>query len=138
MTEIQINSLEGLREAAESFLKQTAETKIYAFYAPMGTGKTTFIKAIAEAMGVSEVVNSPTFALVNSYSLPLREGKLYHIDCYRLNNRQEALAIGMEEYLSSGEQCFIEWPEVIEEFLPSDHLKVYIEANSDGSRTIRF
>lgn len=138
MKSLKIASLEQIAAAAEEFLRETKAYRLFAFYAPMGTGKTTFITALCHALGVTEVVNSPTFAIVNRYSLPGGDEKLYHIDCYRLNKLEEAVTLGFDDYLSSGDRCFIEWPEVIAPLLPEDTLKVIMEEAPDGSRIISF
>ena len=111
------------------------ERKVFAFYGKMGAGKTTFIKAICEALGVEDVVTSPTFAIVNEYKAP--SGSVYHFDFYRIKNLREAYDIGCEEYFYSGQPCFIEWPELIEELLPEDAVRVNIEVHDNGSRTVR-
>ena len=107
-----------------------------AFLAPMGTGKTTFISALCEALGVDDVVNSPTFAIVNEYYSRRWQEPVYHFDFYRLRSLDEARAIGLEDYLSSGHLCLMEWPEVIEPLLPDDTLVVRLTENPDGSRTL--
>ena len=107
-----------------------------AFLAPMGTGKTTFISALCEALGVDDVVNSPTFAIVNEYYSRRWEEPVYHFDFYRLRSLDEARAIGLEDYLSSGHLCLMEWPEIIEPLLPDDTLVVRLSENPDGSRTL--
>ena len=111
MTEIIINGTADLPRAAEVFLAHIGGARIVAFYGAMGAGKTTFITAVCEALGVRDVVNSPTFAIVNVYDVerPYR-GEVYHFDCYRLKDQSEALDFGAEEYLYSGNYCFIEWP----------------------------
>ena len=151
--EIKIKDTEDLAAAAQQFIEAMGERKVFAFYGKMGAGKTTFIKAICEVLGVEDVVTSPTFAIVNEYMiprLPLRgatdlaefplkgtKGSIYHFDFYRIKNLREAYDIGTEEYFYSGCPCFIEWPELIEELLPEDTVKVNIEVREDGSRTIQ-
>lgn len=110
------------------------EKRVFAFYGKMGAGKTTFIKAICEALGVEDVVTSPTFAIVNEYKTP--QGAIFHFDFYRIKNLREAYDIGCEEYFYSGCPCFIEWPELVEELLPEDIVKVNIEVLDDDSRLI--
>ncbi|MBO7137551.1 MAG: tRNA (adenosine(37)-N6)-threonylcarbamoyltransferase complex ATPase subunit type 1 TsaE [Bacteroidaceae bacterium] len=129
--------LEGadLASAAQEFVEAMGERKVFAFYGKMGAGKTTFIKAICEALDVEDVVTSPTFAIVNEYKAP--SGSVYHFDFYRIKNLREAYDIGCEEYFYSGQPCFIEWPELIEELLPDDAVRVNIEVHDDGSRTVR-
>ena len=133
--EIRINNTDGLAAAAKLFIEAMGERKVFAFYGKMGAGKTTFIKAICEALGVEDVVTSPTFAIVNEYMTP-QKGAIYHFDFYRIKNLREAYDIGAEEYFYSGCPCFIEWPELIEELLPEDVVKVNIEVHEDGSRTV--
>ena len=149
MNKFKIQNIEGLPEAAQQFVEAMGERKVFAFYGKMGAGKTTFIKAVCEALGVEDVVTSPTFAIVNEYHIdhsPLtidhsgRDGNnvqcVYHFDFYRIKNLREAYDIGCEEYFYSGSPCFIEWPELVEELLPEDTVKVKIEVCEDGSRTI--
>ena len=133
--EIKIQNTDSLASAAQQFVEAMGERKVFAFYGKMGAGKTTFIKAICEALGVEDVVTSPTFAIVNEYMTSL--GSVYHFDFYRIKNLREAYDIGCEEYFYSGCPCFIEWPELIEELLPEDADKVNIEVHEDGSRTVR-
>jgi len=132
--EIRIDNIEGLEAAAREFVEAMGDRKVFAFYGKMGAGKTTFIKAICEALGVEDVVASPTFAIVNEYMTP--EGSVYHFDFYRIKNLREAYDIGTEEYFYSGCPCFIEWPELIEELLPEEAVRVCIEVHEDGSRTV--
>ena len=132
--EIRIDNIEGLEAAAREFVEAMGDRKVFAFYGKMGAGKTTFIKAICEVLGVEDVVASPTFAIVNEYMTP--EGSVYHFDFYRIKNLREAYDIGTEEYFYSGCPCFIEWPELIEELLPEEAVRVCIEVHEDGSRTI--
>jgi tRNA threonylcarbamoyladenosine biosynthesis protein TsaE len=103
----------------------------------MGAGKTTFIKAICEEMGVDDVITSPTFAIVNEYETS-EEDTIYHFDFYRIKKIEEVYDMGYEEYFYSGNLCFIEWPELIEDLLPEDATKVTIEEAEDGSRVISF
>ena len=102
----------------------------------MGAGKTTFIKALCEELGVTDVVNSPTFAIINEYAAG--KEKIYHFDFYRINKPEEALDFGYEDYFYSGSFCFVEWPEKIADLLPQDTLKLYITEEADGSREISF
>lgn len=134
--QIQIAGLEDLERAAGEFLKAIGDNTLIAFYAPMGAGKTTFTTAVCKALGVQEdAISSPTFAIVNEY----RGGKgqpIYHFDFYRIERPEEALDIGLYDYLDSGELCLMEWPENIEGLLPEETLKVNIQVNADGSRTL--
>ena len=135
--EIRISNLELIREAAREFIQHIGEHRVFAFYGEMGAGKTTFIKAICEELGVEDVITSPTFAIVNEYSLA--DGDcIYHFDFYRIKKLEEVYDMGFEDYFYSGALCFIEWPELIEEVLPEDAVKVNITENADGSRTINY
>ena len=123
--------------SALELLKACAPKKVFAFDGPMGAGKTTFIKKLCEEMGTTDVVNSPTFAIVNVYDVeqPYR-GEVYHFDCYRLKELREALDLGAEEYLYSGNYCFIEWPEKIEALLPEETVWVKIVPMPNGNRQL--
>lgn len=135
--EIKIKSIEEIGEAAAQFVDEMGENTVFAFYGKMGAGKTTFIKAVCEQLGVEDVINSPTFAIVNEYVDG--EGEpIYHFDFYRIKKEQEVLDIGYEDYVYSGHVCFMEWPELIENLLPEDAVKVTIEEENDGSRKITF
>ena len=137
MTEFFVNGTDDLPRAARVFLQHIGESRIIAFYGAMGAGKTTFITAVCEALGVQDVVNSPTFTIVNEY----RDGRgepVYHFDFYRINRLSEALDIGLYEYFDSGALCLIEWPEMIEELLPDDALKVQILVEDAETRTLLF
>ena len=118
-------------------LKLTEPHRVFAFDGQMGAGKTTFIKKLVEEMGSMDVVNSPTFAIVNVYDVeqPYR-GEVYHFDCYRLKDIREAMDFGAEEYLYSGNYCFIEWPEKIEPLLPDDTIWVKIVPQENGDRLL--
>jgi tRNA threonylcarbamoyladenosine biosynthesis protein TsaE len=124
-----------LRDAARHFLRETAGTRIFAFYGQMGSGKTTFIKALCHEMGVSDTVTSPTFTLINEYRRP---GGLpvFHFDFYRIKDISEVLDFGIEEYFDSDSPCFMEWPELIEPLLPPETLRISITVAEDGSRVI--
>ncbi len=134
-TTIKIENLQNYPAAAKEFIDAMEGRRIFAFYGSMGTGKTTLIKSICEAMGVEDAINSPTFAIVNEYED--REGEtIYHFDFYRIKSIAEVYNMGYEEYLYSDAYCFIEWPELIEELLPEETTKVYINEESDGTRTV--
>ncbi len=136
--QIQIAGLEDLERAAREFLEAIGNNTLIAFYAPMGAGKTTFTTAICKVLGVKEdAISSPTFAIVNEY----RSGNgepVYHFDFYRIERPEEALDIGLYDYLDSGCLCLMEWPENIEGLLPEETLKVNICVNPDGSRTLEW
>ena len=137
MGKIVINGTGDLDRAAREFLRQTEGVSVYAFYGSMGAGKTTFISAVCRVLGVEDEVASPTFTIVNEYLTG--DGRpVYHFDFYRIEKISEALDIGYEEYMDSGELCFMEWPEKIEPILPDDALTVCISENADGSRTLSF
>ncbi len=135
--EIRINSLEQINEAAQQFVDEMGENKLFAFYGKMGAGKTTFIKAVCEQLGVTDVINSPTFAIVNEY-LDGEGMPIYHFDFYRIKRPAEVMDIGFEDYVGSDCVCFMEWPELIGEYLPEETVKVYIEEMEDGSRIVKF
>ena len=118
-------------------LEKCGTKRVFAFDGKMGAGKTTFIKHLCEAMGTEDVVNSPTFAIVNVYEVASGE-EVYHFDCYRIKDIREAMDFGAEEYLYSGNYCFIEWAEMIEPLLPEDTVWVKIEVEENGERTLSF
>jgi len=130
-----IESLEKIDEAAKSFVEKMGDQKIYAFNGNMGVGKTTYINAVCKMMGVTQIVNSPTFSIVNEYETTTGN-IIYHFDCYRIQKIQEALDLGAEEYLYSGNYCFIEWSENIAPILPDYLVNVNITELEDGSRLI--
>ena len=136
MTTIQINSVDSIRESAKAFLAAMDDRTVFAFHGQMGAGKTTFIKAICEELGVEDVINSPTFAIINEYRSETTGELIYHFDFYRINKLSEAEDIGTEDYFYSGALCFIEWPEKIEDLLPGDVVEVTIKENPDGTRTV--
>ena len=126
--------IENIREVARKFVEEIGERRVFAFYGKMGAGKTTFIKAVCEELGVEDVITSPTFAIVNEYTTG--ENSIYHFDFYRIKKLEEVYDMGYEEYFYSGALCFIEWPELIEELLPEDAVKVIIETLPAGGRSI--
>lgn len=133
---IEITSLDNIQEAAKQFIAAMSDNTVFAFYGKMGAGKTTFIKAVCEELGVTDVINSPTFAIINEYRSDETGELIYHFDFYRINKQEEAFDFGYEDYFYSGALCFIEWPELIEDLLPEDAIKVTIEEQEDGSRLI--
>ena len=128
-------SLNEINAAAAEFLKELGDRKIVAFYGSMGAGKTTFIKAICDVLGVTDTVNSPTFAIVNEY-LAASGDSIFHFDFYRIKKIEEAYDFGYEDYFYSGDLCLIEWPELIEELLPEDTVRVKIEEIETGERVL--
>lgn len=139
--------LASIHEAARKFIAAMGDDTIFAFYGKMGAGKTTFIKAICEEMGIEDVVTSPTFAIVNEYTVTRPTevygsdhigDSVYHFDFYRIKKQEEVYDIGYEDYIDSGCPCFMEWPELIEELLPYDTVKVTIEEQEDGSRVVKW
>ena len=139
--EIIIKDIEHIREAAREFIANMGDTRVFAFYGKMGAGKTTFVKAVCEELGVDDVITSPTFAIINEYSLtshllPLTSSTIYHFDFYRIKRLEEVYDMGYEDYFYSGALCFIEWPELIEEILPDDAARVSIEEQEDGTRKV--
>jgi len=131
-----IESIDTIHDTARQFIGLIGERTIFAFNGKMGAGKTTFIKAICEVMGVKETVNSPTFSIVNEYEAA--DGRIiYHFDCYRITNTQEALDLGAEDYLYSGNLCFIEWSENMAHLLPDSLINVDIVEQEDGKREIK-
>ena len=164
MIKIAITSLQTISDAAREFIAGIGDRRVFAFYGAMGAGKTTFIKAVCEELGVKDQVTSPTFAIVNEYSIdhspltidhsPLtidhsdaqpifnlqssifNVQKVFHFDFYRIKRLEEAYDMGCEEYFYSGNLCFIEWPELIEDLLPEDTVRVTITQHPDGHRTV--
>ena len=140
--EIKIQDIEHIREAAREFIENIGDHRVFAFYGKMGAGKTTFVKAICEELGVEDVITSPTFAIINEYTIdhsPLNNGQsIYHFDFYRIKKLEEVYDMGYEDYFYSGALCFIEWPELIEEILPDDAVRVSISEQEDGSRLVSF
>ena len=141
--EIKIQNIETIREAAREFINNIGEHKVFAFYGKMGAGKTTFVKAICEELGVEDVITSPTFAIVNEYTIShpasaaeRASSSVFHFDFYRIKKLEEVYDMGYEDYFYSGALCFIEWPELIEELLPEDAKRITIAEQPDGSRIV--
>ena len=127
----------GEEVSALEILRATEPHRVFAFEGQMGAGKTTFIKKLCEQMGTLDIVNSPTFAIVNVYDVKQPyQGEVYHFDCYRLKDIREAMDFGAEDYLYSGNYCFIEWPEIIEPLLPEDTVRVRIIPQENGDRQL--
>jgi tRNA threonylcarbamoyladenosine biosynthesis protein TsaE len=137
--EIKIESLDNIRAAAHEFIQNMGDAHVFAFYGNMGAGKTTFVKAICEELGVKDVITSPTFAIINEYTSSTQGGSpIFHFDFYRIKKLEEVYDMGYEDYFYCGALCFIEWPELIEELLPDDAVRVSITEQSDGSRLVTF
>jgi len=135
MITLEIESLSTINKTAKEFINLIGDRTVFAFNGKMGAGKTTLIKSICETMGVKETVNSPTFSIVNEYEAA--DGRIiFHFDCYRINKIQEALDLGAEEYLYSGNLCFIEWSENIAPILPDSIVNVDIEELENGKRNV--
>ena len=135
--EIIIPSLSSINKAAQQFLAQMGDHKVIAFYGKMGAGKTTFIKALCQTLGVEDVITSPTFSLVNEYTD--REGNsIFHFDFYRIKKLEEVYDMGYEDYFYSGALCFLEWPELVDDILPADAVKVSIAEQAAGTRMLEY
>lgn len=135
--ELEINGLQDLAGAANKLITFAGENNVIIFDGPMGAGKTTFIKEICKALGVDDVVSSPTFSIVNEY-LGKANTPVYHFDFYRIKSIQEAYDIGYEEYFYSGHLCLVEWPEKIAELLPEAYIKVQITPIDEERRHLSF
>ena len=131
-------SIDNIHDAAKTFINNMGTGKVFAFYGKMGAGKTTFIKAVCEELGVTDVITSPTFAIVNEYRSDATGELIYHFDFYRIKKLEEVYDMGYEDYFYSGALCFLEWPELIEELLPSDAVKVTISETDNGDRMIEW
>lgn len=135
--QLKINDITEIDRAAREFVGQMGQATVFAFRGKMGAGKTTFINAVCRALGVGDdQTSSPTFALVNEYRSDTTAELVYHFDLYRVESLDEALDMGVEDYLDCGAVCLIEWPEVIDQLLPDDTVVVDITENPDGSRTV--
>ena len=130
-----IFGLENIEENARTFIDNMGGNTEFTYYVKMSAGKTTFTKALCEALGVQDVINSPTFAIVNEYEAGNGD-PIYHFDFYRIKRISEAYDIGVDDYFYSGNLCFIEWPELVEEILPEETVKVTIEETPDGKRRV--
>lgn len=135
MLEIKIKSLDGIADAARQFVDAMGENKVFAMFGPMGVGKTTFVKAVCEILGVEDTITSPTFAIVNEYRTNTGD-QIFHFDFYRIRKVEEVYDMGYEDYVYSGAVCFLEWPELIEELLPEDAVRVTLSEEEYGTRTI--
>jgi tRNA threonylcarbamoyladenosine biosynthesis protein TsaE len=130
-----IKDKKHLHSATRELLKHYGKNKIFAFYGGMGAGKTTIIKAICEELGAADIISSPTFTLVNEY-ITLSGDTIYHIDFYRIKKQEEVFDIGIEEYLTGDSWCFMEWPELIEEILPDETIRVRITVDDNEQRIL--
>lgn len=128
-------TLDNITTEARQFLDTIGSSRVIAFYGKMGAGKTTFIKAICQQLGVQDVITSPTFAIVNEYTAASGD-PIYHFDFYRIRRIEEVYDMGYEDYFYSGNLCLIEWPELIEDLLPDDALRISIAEAADGTRTL--
>ena len=147
MFQIHIKDIERLPEAAAQFIKAVEDERearrnrgevlsnVFAFEAPMGAGKTTFISEVCRRLGSDDEAGSPTFSIVNEYDTE-RWGRVYHLDCYRIESEEEAYETGVEDYFDSGNPCLVEWPDRIGSLLPDDALRVSIAVNPDSSRVL--
>lgn len=133
---ITINGIEDYPQAAREFVKLLDRGRIFAFYGKMGSGKTTFIKSICEELGVEDSINSPTFAIVNEYE-DRNQNTIYHFDFYRIKSIEEVYNMGYEEYFYGDAICFMEWPELIEELLPEETVKVFVREMDGGARSVK-
>ena len=137
MNVIHISDVGDLERAAAEFASQIGERRIFTFYGEMGAGKTTFISALARHLGVDEgEANSPSFAIVNEYSAAGQP--VYHFDFYRIKSIREVYDMGYEDYFYSGNLCLIEWPELIDDLLPDEAMRIRIAEQPDGRRTVDF
>lgn len=135
---IKIANIDDLDRAAAEFVEAIDQATVFAFFGQMGAGKTTFISAIARALGVGDdQTSSPSFAIVNEYRSDTTAELIYHFDLYRLEDMEEALDVGIEDYFDSGALCFVEWPEKVVELMPEDAVRVDIAEEADGSRTVK-
>ncbi len=133
---LEIPSLDKINEVAREFIRNMGDATVFAFYGNMGAGKTTFIKAICEELGISEGVNSPTFAIVNEYRSDTTGELVYHFDFYRINKIEEVYDLGYEDYFYSGALCFLEWSEKVEELLPPETVMVTIKEVENSARMV--
>lgn len=132
--EIFLVDAQGNRLSVLQLIQDCGTSRVVALDAPMGTGKTTLIKQLVEEMGSTDIANSPTFAIVNVYEVD--QSDIYHFDCYRLKDIREAMDFGAEDYLYSGNWCFVEWPDIISPLLPEDTVWWHIRVKEDGDREI--
>jgi tRNA threonylcarbamoyladenosine biosynthesis protein TsaE len=132
----QINSIESLDKSARQLLDAFPDNRIFAFYGEMGAGKTTFIKALCRVLQVNDITSSPSFGLIHEYASKNGES-IYHFDFYRIETVEEIFDIGYEEYMFSGEYCFLEWPEMVETILPEETIRIALSVAEGGVRELR-
>ncbi len=137
MVELQIDSIDYIPVAAKNILEKFSDDRIFGFYGDLGAGKTTLIKALCEKLGVRDIIHSPTFSLINEY-IDQNNIEIFHFDFYRIKNLKEALDLGIEEYFMSGSYCFIEWPDLIDEILPEEFIRIKITSTGENSRLISY
>ena len=130
-----ISSVKVLKQASRKLISAFPDQRVFAFYGKMGAGKTTFIQSVCEVLGTNDNVTSPTFALINEYKTS-DFSSIFHFDFYRIKDIEEAFDLGYEDYLYSGDYCFIEWPEMIEPLLPEQFVEVKIAVDDEGNRII--
>jgi tRNA threonylcarbamoyladenosine biosynthesis protein TsaE len=128
-------SLENINEAATNFLAAIGQKKVIALHGKMGAGKTTFVHAICDALGVKGAVSSPTFSIINEYK-SANSDTIYHLDLYRLKDEQEAINAGVEDCLYSGNLCLVEWPEITPELFPDDTVHCYLSVSGENERKL--
>ncbi|WP_420318388.1 tRNA (adenosine(37)-N6)-threonylcarbamoyltransferase complex ATPase subunit type 1 TsaE [Ekhidna sp.] len=126
---------EELQEVARKLISNFGNIKVWCFEAEMGAGKTTLIKQICRELGVEDEMSSPTFSIVNEY-LSGKQEEIYHFDFYRIKDEEEAIDIGIEDYLYSGNLCLLEWPAIIERLLPDEYLQISIKLVGDNTRSL--
>lgn len=139
MKTIRIANQDELAKAAREFINDMGDRTVVAFHGEMGAGKTTFINTLCRELGVeSDPTASPTFALVNEYRSDTTAELIYHFDLYRVESIDEAMDMGIEDYLDCGALCFIEWPDIVDPMLPDDTIDLTITVEPDGSRVLTY
>jgi tRNA threonylcarbamoyladenosine biosynthesis protein TsaE len=135
MVNFKINNLNEIQHTARRFLDHFRDKRIFAFYGPLGSGKTTFIKAICKELNVEDNVSSPSFSIINEYNSK-GKGEIYHFDFYRIEKQEEVFDLGYEEYFYTGKLCFIEWPEIVKDILPGETIHVRIQIDTAPARIL--
>jgi len=136
MVTFRIENLDEIQNTARSFLDHFRDKRIFAFYGPLGSGKTTFIKALCKELKVGDNVSSPSFSIINEYS-STGNGEIYHFDFYRLEKQEEVYDLGYEEYFYSEKICFIEWPDMVKDILPEETVHVRIQPDEASARVLK-